>query len=649
MLVGGPDEGVDVAQDAVVQRLAGSVVVFFQQAREPRLAEQVVLLVHRLGHPVGEQHRHVARPHRQMVLLEQLGELPFVPVESEHETVGRQHARHAPAAVPRGVDQRRMAGPRIGQRALFQIDHGVEHRDEAAAVERPRHDAVGLDEELPRRFVDVAQAEHEPLELGHVQRGGSALARNVRDQQPQPALAERYEVVVVAPHLPGRPADRGHRQSRNRRGVARQQRHLDLPGEAQFVLETLLFGRLVQQALHAGGHRVERFRQVAQLVLRRDADPPGEVAAADPIRPDGQRVNRSGDRPRQREPHHERRELDDQEQPAEDGQQHQEDDVRLPGADPVPEKPLHERGGRHADEHVDGLLRTGGPVDGIEKHDPGQSAGRRQPGRVQRIVRRKRPPRIEIDAGGGLDALPHLAVQRHVDYDGAGVRPVHPRDRANGRRPPRPERHESLEPVPADPPGHALRPRPAAPGAGGGEHAGFGGAEHQRRGARVVPAQRRRQRLERRRGLHAARQPRPDRRRRHPHVGDHPLDLPAHRLGARGKRRHRTRHGEEGRHQQDGDDADEDVREDQLAADAPEQAPPEPRDRLQQQVAETDGERQRSAGVQPRERRPAAADEGKQQDLRERPGQEKPPRPRPRQGPGKRSQPISSHPSLPES
>ena len=49
---------------------------------------------------------------------------------------------------------------------------------------------------------------------------------------------------------------------------ARQQRHLDLPGDAQLFLEPLLLSGRLQQVLDAAGHLVERIRQLAELVVR---------------------------------------------------------------------------------------------------------------------------------------------------------------------------------------------------------------------------------------------------------------------------------------------------------------------------------------------------------------------------------------------
>ena len=86
-------------------------------------------------------------------------------------------------AVPgRHVDERRVAGPRVGHGARVQIEHRIGHRDEAARVEMLGDDPVGHDEQLARRGVNPAERQHQPLELGHVQRRRRPLAGHVGDQ-----------------------------------------------------------------------------------------------------------------------------------------------------------------------------------------------------------------------------------------------------------------------------------------------------------------------------------------------------------------------------------------------------------------------------------------------------------------------------------
>jgi hypothetical protein len=65
--------------------------------------------------------------------------------------------------------------------------------------------------------------------------------------------------------------------------AARQQRHLNLPRDAQLLLHPLLLRGGLEQVLDAAGHLVERIGQLAELVLRRDLDAMGEVSLADAL------------------------------------------------------------------------------------------------------------------------------------------------------------------------------------------------------------------------------------------------------------------------------------------------------------------------------------------------------------------------------
>jgi hypothetical protein len=60
------------------------------------------------------------------------------------------------------------------------------------------------------------------------------------------------------------------------------------------------------------------------LIARADRDLVREVTAADAFGSGEQLVDRSGNRSRERQPHHERHDLDNQEQRGDDGEQQQE-------------------------------------------------------------------------------------------------------------------------------------------------------------------------------------------------------------------------------------------------------------------------------------------------------------------------------------
>ena len=70
-------------------------------------------------------------------------------------------------------------------------------------------------------------------------------------------------------------------------------------------------------------HHGSRLREIAQLIARTDRDLVREVALLHALGANEQFVDRPGDRSREREPHHERHELNDEEQPADDREQEQ--------------------------------------------------------------------------------------------------------------------------------------------------------------------------------------------------------------------------------------------------------------------------------------------------------------------------------------
>ena len=212
-----------------------------------------------------------------------------------------------------------MPGARPRHRARVEIEHRVGHRDEAAAVEVRRDDAVRRHEQVARRAVDLRQRQHQPLELRHVERGRRALAGHVRDEQAEAIALERQKIVVIAAHLARRLTHGRERHARELdRRVLRQQRHLDAPRDPQFLLEPLLLRHLGQQRRQVRGHAVEGVGQLAELVLRQHRDAVREVALPHALGADEQLVHRAGDRAGQRQSHQQRDELDDQEEHADE-------------------------------------------------------------------------------------------------------------------------------------------------------------------------------------------------------------------------------------------------------------------------------------------------------------------------------------------
>ena len=93
------------------------------------------------------------------------------------------------------------------------------------------------------------------------------FARHVGNQHAETLVVQGKEVVVVAADLARRHAERRDRQAGHVQRAVRQQRHLNLVRDAQLLFQPLLLGRLPQQILDAGGHRVERLGQLAELIV----------------------------------------------------------------------------------------------------------------------------------------------------------------------------------------------------------------------------------------------------------------------------------------------------------------------------------------------------------------------------------------------
>ena len=221
------------------------MAVLPDQPAEPRVAEEVAGRVHRLGDAVGVEGEHVPLVQLDAIFLEQLGELFRRPgnAQADNNPARRADLRRRGGAVAAQVDQRRVAGAGEGHRPLRQIDHAVGHGDEAARIEVLGDDPVHLHQKLARGGVDLAEGQHQPLQLGHVERGGGALAGHVGDEDAELAVADVKEIVVVAADLARGDAQRGHVDPGKIERAARQQRHLDLARDAELFLHPLLLGR----------------------------------------------------------------------------------------------------------------------------------------------------------------------------------------------------------------------------------------------------------------------------------------------------------------------------------------------------------------------------------------------------------------------
>ena len=368
-----------------------------------------------------------------------------------------------------------------------------------------------------------------------------------------------------------------------------------------------------------------------------------EVAPPDPVRAGEELVHRAGDGPRQREPHHERGELDHQEETPDARQQDQEDvlEAHLPGRRRDAEQLLGERRRRHPEGENDRgraiviltilgnvlVARWNGPAAPVRRFEEHHPLDRGEARRVERVVRPGRLERADLDAGGRLEPRADVLVERQVDDDRAGIRAVHHVDHPNHERRVRPHGHEAREPVRSDPRRHGVRPRPVAPRSCNGPSPAANGVEHQPRDAPVLLAHRGPHLIERRRRRHAAGEPGANRPGGDLDVAGHGVELPAHAVGAGRQHRHRSGHGEERDDEQHRHEADEDVRQDELPADTPEQPALEADQQSEQDGGEAGGQRERRAGVQPVEDRLAAPGEREENELGDRAKQQEKHRP----------------------
>ncbi len=416
MLSGGSREDVHLAEHPLAQLVTRQCAVLLDQRNQALVAEPFACLVDRIRNAIGIQHEEVACRDRHGDLLQQAVErLPLVDLQPEHQPIGRQQLRARRCLGRSGeVYQRTMAGPGVSQRAGFEIHDKVGHRDETAAIELLRQQAVGVDEQRPRRPVQLAQRQHQSLELGHIERGRRPLPRDVGDQHAQRVLIDRQEVVIVPADLARRLAEGRELETGDAHGPLRQERHLDVPRHPQLLFEPFLLGLLLQQVLDAGRHQVEGLGQLAELVPPPDGDAVREVALPDPYRARKEVVDRSRDRPREPQAHAKRHDLDDQEQAADHGHKRKQELAEIERPDP------DQRSARKAVVHVrhihaeldgDRIRLARGPVGVFQERHPRQpviSLGRRR-GRAG-----------DDDAGVFPQVAGKHRVQRHVDDHRAG-------------------------------------------------------------------------------------------------------------------------------------------------------------------------------------------------------------------------------------
>ena len=164
--------------------------------RNPLLSKKLGARVHGLRDAIREEEEDVARAQAHNILPQNALELGAA-IQGEPEPIGRQDVRLGFGAVRGDMKDGVVSRARISHVAFVHVDDSIGHRDETPAVESRREDLVGFDEKFAGRMVNLAQGQSEPLELRHVKRRRRAFSGDVRDEEREPSVAQRNEVVVV--------------------------------------------------------------------------------------------------------------------------------------------------------------------------------------------------------------------------------------------------------------------------------------------------------------------------------------------------------------------------------------------------------------------------------------------------------------------
>ena len=161
-----------------------------------------------------------------------------------------------------------MAGVHVRQLAGGHVEHRVEQRDEAVARRLPAHLDVQPRHQRGRLEPLVDERAHHREQQRHQQRRGTAFAGDVADGRDETAVAERQDLVEVAAHRVGRPAQSGDVGAGRAEPAGRQHRLLNLARDFEIVLERQPIGDFEQ---HEQVHQREGDEQRHQPVGQRHA------------------------------------------------------------------------------------------------------------------------------------------------------------------------------------------------------------------------------------------------------------------------------------------------------------------------------------------------------------------------------------------
>jgi hypothetical protein len=140
-----------------------------------------------------------------------------------------------------------VAGVREAQHLLRQVERQEHHRHEHPVFGDLRERAVDALDDPPRVRLHRRREADLAGHPGHEERAGDGLARHVADHHREARRVEPEEVVEVPADVEGRLVVHREVEPRHLRRLAGQQVALDLPGEAQVVVEALAGEQAVVQ------------------------------------------------------------------------------------------------------------------------------------------------------------------------------------------------------------------------------------------------------------------------------------------------------------------------------------------------------------------------------------------------------------------
>ena len=207
----------------------------------------------------------------------------IVPSQSAARAPSRPASAPAARATPRparDVDQRAMAGARVGQRPCAQVDDRVGDGDEAARVEMPEMMLLASMSSSRGDMCCWLSESISPFSSAMYSAADVPLPATSAIRRPRRSLVHRQEVVVVPAHFARRFAMPREREPRHLQRALRQQRHLDAAARSAVPARGAPSppSRCSRSSMLAVIELNDR-GQLAELIARADGDLVAEVAA----------------------------------------------------------------------------------------------------------------------------------------------------------------------------------------------------------------------------------------------------------------------------------------------------------------------------------------------------------------------------------